>query len=72
VIGAVVGGVSGFVGGFLGPVVNALVNVVVGAAVGVFGIAVTTRAYQELLTERTEATGVDGEYEEPGGGNDVY
>ncbi|SDF06819.1 hypothetical protein [Halorientalis regularis] len=72
VIGAVVGGVIGLIGGLLGPAVNALANVIVGAVVGVFGIAVTTRAYQQLRTERGGATGVDDDRQEPGGRDDVY
>ncbi|MFB6084800.1 MAG: hypothetical protein ABEJ94_11215 [Halorientalis sp.] len=71
VLDVVVGAVSGLVGGILGPAVNVLFNVVVGATVGVFGIAVTTRAYQQLRTERgdVDGTGVGGGGE-PEGWND--
>mgnify|MGYP006280734031 FL=1 len=72
VIGGVIGFVSGLLGGYLGPTVNALVSVVVGAVVGVFGIGVTTRAYQQLRTGQATPAGVEEEYEEPGSQNDVY
>jgi hypothetical protein len=73
VISLVIGGAGGLVGGLLGPAVNALVNVVVGATVGVFGIAVTTRAYQQLRTEPDGAdAGVDDGFETAGSENDVY
>ncbi|RXK51823.1 hypothetical protein [Halorientalis pallida] len=68
-VGVIVGFGSGLVAGLFGPVVRGVVNVAVGATVGVFGIAVTTQAYQQLRTERG---GRGGEYEEPGGQTDAY
>ena len=60
VLGMVVGGLGGLVAGLLGRTVSTLVNAVIGAVVGVFGIAVTTQAYQQLRPTGDAGTGVDG------------
>ncbi len=73
VIGLVISGAGGLVATLLGPVANTLSSVVVGAVVGVFGIAVTTRAYQQCRTERDPTGGgIDDEYDASDSEPDVY
>lgn len=72
VISGAIGGISGFVASLLGPTVNAVVSIVVGAVIGVFGIAVTTRAYEQLRGGQDGPTSVNDEYETTGSQDDVY
>jgi hypothetical protein len=72
-VSLVIGGGGGLIGGLFGPAASTLVSVVVGAAVGVFGIAATTQAYQQLRVGRDQTGGSsDGGHKPAESGNDVY